>query len=173
MTNKERAQALWAIAGDEGRSFLERQQAAAELLDLQRASKVGWAKLGLPDGARQALEARLGPEPTSTHDLGGGLTIETNVKGFEPLKGAALRATIAAADPLDEAPAKPAEGGERGLISAEVRRLLATDLPYASIVEAVRARFPSAATTARSVASVAAEMRAKGQAVPSRRRAAA
>lgn len=59
---------------------------------------------------------------------------------------------------------------ERGLISAMVRcELMDTSDSYALIVERVKARYPNAQTTARSVASVAADLRKDGVEVASRR----
>lgn len=79
---------------------------------------------------------------------------------------------------LDEpAPAEAAptatevtEHEPRGAISASVRRLLLDPaLSYADIVAMVRAAHPNAATTARSLASVACDMRKAGADVPHRR----
>lgn len=61
----------------------------------------------------------------------------------------------------------------RGLITAMVKDfLLNTDLGYATIVENVLSKHPKAKTTARSVASVASDMRSSGSKVPMRRVAA-
>ncbi len=54
-------------------------------------------------------------------------------------------------------------------VGALVKVLLATGMDYGGIVEAVRARFPDARTTRRSVASVARRLRRAGVAVPMRR----
>jgi hypothetical protein len=206
MTNKEKAQALWDIVSDGGRGRGERQAAAAELLDLKAKAKTTLVKLGLPDYAQEQCLGLMGPEPTTTHQLGGGTTIETNIPGFNPtaaldefeateeeLSAQKLRPTHdeATEEPhghevlitddfvlpddgevADEAVAE-AKAEERGLITALVKRLLQeTELGYAEIVAKVRTAFPTAATTTRSVASTASEMRAKGLAVPTRRRAA-
>jgi len=74
--------------------------------------------------------------------------------------------------PPEDAPTAPTEpeagptaagspkATDRGRISALVRRLLLdTELTYSAIVEAVRAEHPEAKTSARSVASTAADMR--------------
>lgn len=61
---------------------------------------------------------------------------------------------------------------ERGTIGQMVRELLLDDegYGYVEIVEIVKGEFPEANTSRRSVASVAAELRRKGVAVPMRRR---
>lgn len=66
----------------------------------------------------------------------------------------------------EAAPAAQRDGG----IGALARKLLVeTDQTYPSIVEAIRAKFPKAKTTARSVASIACVLRKKGVEVPMRR----
>lgn len=61
----------------------------------------------------------------------------------------------------------------RGAINAMCVELLQTDMPYEDIVAAIKERFPTAKTTARSLASVAMDLRADGLAVPTRRKPAA
>ena len=61
----------------------------------------------------------------------------------------------------------------RGAIGALVIELLVTDMPYEDIVAKVRATYPDAKTTARSIASVAMDLRRDGVNVPSRRKPAA
>lgn len=56
-------------------------------------------------------------------------------------------------------------------VGALVEALVATELAYDEIVRMVRARFPDARTTARSVASVASVLRKRGVAVQMRRMA--
>lgn len=85
---------------------------------------------------------------------------------------AELEARIAAMtrDPLDmDAPAPKA----RPSISAIVAELL-TDaaLNYAEVADLVRQRVPDAATSARSVASIALQLRKKGHVIPARKRSA-
>lgn len=65
------------------------------------------------------------------------------------------------------------EKAPRGAIGALVIELLVTDMPYADIVETVKAKYPMAKTTARSIASVAMDLRRDGIEVPSRRKPAA
>lgn len=59
---------------------------------------------------------------------------------------------------------------ERGAIGVMSRDLLQTDAPYEEIALAIRARYPHAKTTARSLASVAADMRRDGIPCPPRRK---
>lgn len=70
---------------------------------------------------------------------------------------------------------KPAteEKAPRGAIGALVIELLVTEMPYADIVAQVKETYPSAKTTARSIASVAMDLRRAGIEVPSRRKPAA
>jgi hypothetical protein len=66
--------------------------------------------------------------------------------------------------------AKKAAQSEGGGVGELARKLLVeTDQGYAEIVEAIRAQFPEAKTTARSVASIACVLRKKGVEVPMRR----
>lgn len=61
----------------------------------------------------------------------------------------------------------------RGAIGNLVIRLLVTDMPYEDIIRQVRETYPTAKTTARSIASVAMTLRREGIEVPSRRKPAA
>lgn len=71
-------------------------------------------------------------------------------------------------DPIERGP--EGEKIPRGAINAMCVELLQTEAPYESIVAAIRARFPTARTTARSLASVAMDLRADGLKVPARRK---
>ena len=84
-------------------------------------------------------------------------------------------------DPLDESsdltsdepiPAT-VQKSPRGAIGALVIELLVTEMPYEDIVKQVRETYPDAKTTARSIASVAMDLRRDGVNVPSRRKPAA
>lgn len=61
----------------------------------------------------------------------------------------------------------------RGAINAMCVELLQTDMPYEDIVAAIKERYPTAKTTARSLASVAMDLRADGLVIPTRRKPAA
>ena len=65
----------------------------------------------------------------------------------------------------------PSAGSKKdGLVGPLARKLLVeTDQTYPEIIEAIRAKFPKAKTTARSVASIACVLRKKGVEVPMRR----
>lgn len=176
MTNKELAQQLWATASDASRSDAERVAALDELSLLKKRAKVGWGKLGLEDTDVGTMRVKIAQDAHAAAEaVLDDLVAET---GTDPDVLKELMACGTAADPLDEQPAKPkprqaaiAAASERGLISAEVRRLLEeTDMPYCDIVDAVKALYPDARTTARSVASVASDMRKAGRAVSQRRR---
>lgn len=80
-------------------------------------------------------------------------------------------------EPADAAPHATDETGSpddhdadgfRNLTEMVRHLLLETDMTYAQIVEAVRARFPGARTTWRSVASVACAIRKAGRNIPLR-----
>ena len=64
------------------------------------------------------------------------------------------------------------EKAPRGAIGNLVMDLLQTEMPYEDIVKQVRETYPSAKTTARSIASVAMDLRAAGLTIPSRRKVA-
>lgn len=65
-----------------------------------------------------------------------------------------------------------AQKAPRGAIGNLVMELLQTEMPYEDIVKQVRETYPSAKTTARSIASVAMDLRAAGLTIPSRRKVA-
>lgn len=64
------------------------------------------------------------------------------------------------------------EKAPRGAIGQLVMDLLMTEMPYGDMVVVVKAKYPSARTTTRSIASVAMDMRRAGEEIPSRRRVA-
>ena len=68
--------------------------------------------------------------------------------------------------------AETVEKAPRGAIGNLVMELLQTEMPYEDIVKQVRETYPSAKTTARSLASVAMDLRAAGLTIPSRRKVA-
>lgn len=84
--------------------------------------------------------------------------------------------TVVSEPPADNPKPEPTEAppaltaAERGAIGVMSRDLLQTDAPYEEIALAVRARYPHARTTARSLASVAADMRRDGIPCPPRRK---
>lgn len=84
--------------------------------------------------------------------------------------------TVVSDAPKDDEPPKASEApqtltaAERGAIGIMARDLLQTDAPYEEIALAIRARYPHAKTTARSLASVAADMRRDGIPCPPRRK---
>lgn len=73
-------------------------------------------------------------------------------------------------DPIEPEQKPEGEKIPRGAINAMCVELLQTDMPYEAIVEAIRAKYPAAKTTARSLASVAMDLRRDGVDVPSRRK---
>lgn len=186
MTNKDRAQALWATVMDRTRSNLEHRTALDELQALKKTAKTSLDKLGVPQvmwdredkSNRQHAEmaAHLEEDPKTDEAAADPLEEEVLiVAGQEMTRTEELALDKAkhrpCVDPLEEKP-KPARkpGDERGLISERVRHLLSTtDLPYHAIVMDVIGRFPKAQTTSRSVASVASDMRRAGKKVSERR----
>jgi hypothetical protein len=189
MSKIETAKGLTAIALNPSNPAKQRLDALLEASKLRAEMKVGWQRL-TPDGGpvvSAVLEAELRrlvakdeqadkaldeipadvealisdgnddePEGNELADAGDpppgiGVPVETTPKR------------------KPKADAKPKDS-ERGKISALVRELLlGTDLPYADIVSRVKAEHPEAKTTARSVASVASDLRTAGQAVSVRR----
>ena len=89
----------------------------------------------------------------------------------DPKVAAAVKQTLGEQAKHAKKAKERAEGDLRGLISEMSRKLLLeTDDPYQAIVDAIKAKHPHAVTTTRSLASVASEMRAKGEKVPQRRK---
>lgn len=87
-----------------------------------------------------------------------------------PLGGDRTDMPKATATEEPEAEAEAQQQQSRGSVTALVKELLADpDLSYEAIVEQVKASYPDARTTARSVASTASVMRRKGTTVPTRR----
>jgi len=100
-------------------------------------------------------------------DAGGGVGIDVSTPEG---KAAAAEAIAHVANSKRPRKASAPKDEHRGEISALVRSLLqSTDLPYADIVARVLAAHPAARTTARSVASVAADLRKAGGTVSLRR----
>jgi hypothetical protein len=164
MSKTEEAKGLLATALDADRAGKERLAALLRANELRTEMKVGWAKLTADGGAlnyasllsevQDAVEADAEyAEAKAQHDA------EKTTR--KAPKAAAKKETR----PKDE---------ERGKISALVKELLlGTELPYAEIVERVRKAHPAAKTTARSVASVASDMRKAKLPVATRRQDAA
>lgn len=100
----------------------------------------------------------LGATSTDTHEP----------KAAEPIEDEAVNAPDDANETTDELPSEP-----KFTVGAMVHELLMdVEMTYLEIVELVRERFPTAKTSARSVASTAAVLRRKGVDVPTRRKAA-
>ena len=156
MTKTEEAKGLLAIALDATRSGKERLKALLAANGIRQGLKVGWAKL-TPDGEAINYASVL----AEVQDM----AEEDAEKAEKPKPAAKPKAGAKAKAPKDE---------ERGKISALVRELLTgTDKPYAEIVAEVVKAHPAAKTTARSVASVASDLRKAGRAVAMRRQEAA
>jgi hypothetical protein len=119
---------------------------------------------------RKKLEEAVAAEERARAEVGGSarrrrvveaLRAKTVENGCTPGEAEAARAKakeLAAAG-------RPA----RGAIGAMCAALLRTGLPYGEIAARVRARYPDARTTARSLASVASDLRAAGVPVAARR----
>jgi hypothetical protein len=161
MTNKEQAQALWAIMSNAQNDLNTREVAMAGLLDVKKTSKSGWEKLGINkqvfEDEQQALISAVitagAPDPLA-----------------EPVQAPEFKGPTAEKVWVKSLTRIKPTGDQRGLISAKVRCLLMdTSDSYKLIVEAVKAEFPDANTTTRSVASVAAELRKCGQTIAFRR----
>lgn len=180
MTNKEKAQVLWATLTDEVNPLDVRKKAREELLQLKKAAKTTILKL-------------LGDIVADQHDVDA--VMEADLE-HDPLEEPAKLCAVVETEEEAEAvlltgagvgidyskPAKklkPAikaqiEGGDiRGLITKQVRQLLLdTEYGYPAIVDIVKHKYPEAKTTTRSVASVASEMRKAGLNVAVRKKGA-
>ena len=185
MSKMEELQGLMSLAlGD--RPAAERLEALQAANLVRKDMKVGWAKLGfVPEGFNMADalgtlqdEAKAQAEAAALHvkDHGDTDAKQTKLAGDaeKPTTEQPLRYNDPATEdntgivPADEPPAKTERGGIGRLVN---ELLVDTDDDYATIVAKVVARFPEAKTTARSVASVAADLRRDGVDVKTRRKA--
>lgn len=183
VTNKEKAQGLYDIMVKGDYTRAERLAAWEEMRDLVKSSKTSFAKLtgshldfkllgqeieALPDAKEEkAADAKLnaGDDFTLSEEE---LAKQKGRPEKDPLEETVEEKVKEAVMP--EQGEKAVVATERGLISAMVREmLLKTDEPYGEIEKAVRAKFPHAKTTTRSIASVASDMRKAKQAVAQRR----
>ena len=166
MSKTQEARDALAIALDAGRAPEERSAALGVANELRKELSIGWGKLGAPEGFDfKALDEELRA-------------------AIQQAEGDAEKPLESAEQPSDAVEVTPhgapgmgqtADGPkvDRGGIGRLVNLLLTTtELDYASIVGRVKEQYPEAKTTARSIASVAADLRRDGVQVPSRRRAA-
>jgi hypothetical protein len=188
MTNKQQAQALWGKLTDETLTLAIRQAAREELLALKKTAKTSILKLVGTDiaGDQLLVDAVMDQSFESPMERfpDGQLTrvfdpanygISETVK-IDPFDEEATKSWdeehLKPIDPIAklQKPKSDTKGDNRGLISAMVRcQLMDTDDSYAVIVGRVKAKFPNANTSTRSVASVASDLRKDGVAVASRR----
>lgn len=160
MTNKEKAVGLMAQVMDRENDDLKRRQDLYALVALKKASKTSYEKLGVSQPMVERELEKLASREAMAADLAKPDPLEEEVA-----HSIADLPFHIAADAIDAG--KPAS--ERGLISAMVRdRLEHSSDGYVQIVEDVRKAFSLAKTTARSVASVAADLRKAGRTVPQR-----
>lgn len=198
MTNKEKAKGLYEIMVVQDRTRAERLAAWDEMQALAKGAKTTFAKLtgsaldfkllrqeieALPDDPGEMTSEGEAIEAQGKSDVHKELTelISNPTITIEPKHDPLDEPLKAKDDPVVQLQAEGAEltpeaakahvdASKRGLISAEVRRLLRdTDLTYSEIEEAVRAKHPEARTTTRSIASTAADMRKAGEKVGQRR----
>lgn len=86
-------------------------------------------------------------------------------------EGEGVSDTMDLPDDVDEEATRLLTPIPRGAIGAmSIELLIASDEPYADIVAKIKAVYPAAMTTARSLASVAMDLRRDGVEVPSRRK---
>lgn len=178
MTKMTDALALVLIGTDAERPAAERLKALEQANELRRDLKVGWAKLGTPEGFNFGAElseledlAKLkAPEPEAANQV-----IDERVGDHghqEPLSDEELPEHVHHTDGEASADVPDVPKVDRGGIGRLVNLLLTTtDDDYKTIVAKVKAAHPEAKTTARSVASVAADLRRAGAEVPTRRKA--
>lgn len=181
MTNKEKAQALMASVMDRSNDDAQRRSDLDALQALKRSAKTSYEKLGVSDAmVERELEALAHREAVAAD-----MASEDFVDPLdeEPLKIVGDKLLHADGRPVEGVasvtyqpagdkpkPKSDTKGDQRGLISAMVRcELMDTTDSYAAIVERVKAKYPNANTTTRSVASVASDLRKDGVAIASRR----
>lgn len=188
MSKTQELKELIVVAQDAERAGAERLAALNAADEIRKGLKIGWVKFGVDfvtlqteiqalvnkdQGVEPLTEAETQAEPPPAPP-----PVITDPKVEIGEKASALADEITEA--LKPAPEKPKvpkaakkpdpKDPERGKLSAFVRNLLATtDLPYSDIVAKTLRMFPGATTTTRSVASVASDMRKKGETVAMRR----
>ncbi len=153
MSKTQQAKDSLAIALDILQSAAERLKHLEDANALRKELSIGWGKLDAPEGFN------MGATLEELREL-----VQKEAEGDKekPLNGETTP------------PAEPVVKTDRGGIGRLVNVLLVdTDLDYAAIVARVKVDFPEAKTTARSVASVAADLRRDGVDVKTRRKAAA
>mgnify|MGYP006921346877 CR=1 FL=1 len=195
--NIEQVKALVAIAIDENESASKRLTAFHDADSGRKELKIGWSKLGLNVEQVEDLKSTLpalaereeqedahensdppGPETApadepegTSSEAPGDTTTETN-----EASGGSAENTPTDDQAQERAAAKVRKAKEAG--TGEVRGgltrlveslLMDPALSYLDIIHAVLKDFPKANTSARSIASVAAGLRRKGQNVPMRR----
>lgn len=150
MSKTQEARDALAIALDAERTPEERSAALGAANELRKELSIGWGKLGAPEGFDfKALDEEL----------------RGAIEAAQQAEGDAEKPLESAEQPSEQPKA------DRGGIGRLVNLLLTTtDLDYASIVARVKGQYSEAKTTARSVASVAADLRRDGVDVPSRRK---
>jgi hypothetical protein len=165
MSKTQEARDLLARALDPTKPGAERLAALEAANDVRKSLSIGWGKLDAPSGFNM-----------------GATLEELRELAVQQAEGDAEKPLESAEQPSDAVEVTPhgapgmgqtADGPkvDRGGIGRLVNLLLTTtDLDYASIVARVKERYPDAKTTARSVASVAADLRRDGVEVKTRRR---
>lgn len=109
--------------------------------------------------SKDKLEAAIVSERLADEDLPVSDTMDLSVRSADlPNEGVTV----------DDVVLTPIPRGAIGAMSIEL--LTASDEPYADIVAKIKAVYPAAMTTARSLASVAMDLRRDGVEVPSRRK---
>jgi len=174
-TTKERLAELNALRAKAGMPELASWKSSREKLEASIAALAG-AQAEEPEAQAEEPEAQAeepeapAEEPEAPAEEPEAPAEEPEAPAEEP-EAQAEEPEAQAEEPEAQAeePEAPAEKPERGAIGRLCMELLETDMSYADIVACVRGRYPAARTTARSLASVALDMRKAGVAVPGRR----
>lgn len=168
MTRKEQALQALAIARDENSAMSIRDKAIKELFSIKKAAKMSFEKfIGEDTTELTQLEASLDWK-ACCEEADNKADAALEVEDEKPKPAAPIVAQVAAAI---KKPAKKKVDTNRGKITELCRTLLLEgDAPYAEIVATVIAKYPEAQTTARSVASIASDMRKAGKIVSMRRK---
>lgn len=178
-TTKELLQTLNALRTTNGKTELaswksSREKLEAAISELQPTDTTD-PTMPMGENGNELVDELPKPKRMTPDELLRSKGAITQVPGHEDYQPVSKPAQQPAASDLTdaegrtEAPAEPAI--PRGAIGAmSIELLSTTDLPYDEVVARIKAVYPTAKTTARSLASVAMGLRRDGVDVPSRRK---
>lgn len=180
-TTKELLQTLNALRTANGKTELaswksSREKLEAAISELQPTDTTD-PTMPMGENGNELVDELPKPKRMTPDELLRSKGAITQVPGHEDYQPVSKPAQQPAASDLTdvESQAEPTDltsvqKSPRGAIGALVIELLVTEMPYEDIVKQVRETYPDARTTARSIASVAMDLRRDGVNVPSRRK---